>query len=248
MIRSNEFHTYFRVNSVFWDPNVYGRYLSLVIVVATAALLWARDRRDLALLTVLVGVLWLGLAQTYSQSSFIALLGGLAVLAAIRWSWRWTLAAVLVGLVGAVLVVLFAGGHKVRLNIDTSGRANLVSGGLELFGERPLWGYGSGSFQHAYRDHSDNKDVPVSISHTEPVTVAAEQGLAGLVVYVALVVVALWTMGAGMWRGPPDGRAAFVARAAVLAAFVALLAHTMAYAGFFEDPITWVLLAEVVPE
>ena len=46
-----------------------------------------------------------------------------------------------------------------------------------------------------------------------------------------------------MWRGPPDGRAAFVARAAVLAAFVALLAHTMAYAGFFEDPITWVLLA-----
>ena len=33
------------------------------------------------------------------------------------------------------------------------------------------------------------------------------------------------------------------ARAAVLAAFVALLVHTMAYAGFFEDPITWVLLA-----
>jgi hypothetical protein len=29
----------------------------------------------------------------------------------------------------------------------------------------------------------------------------------------------------------------------VLAAFVALLVHTMAYAGFFEDPITWVLLA-----
>ena len=33
VIRSNEFHTYFRVNSVFWDPNVYGRYLALVIVV-----------------------------------------------------------------------------------------------------------------------------------------------------------------------------------------------------------------------
>ena len=29
----------------------------------------------------------------------------------------------------------------------------------------------------------------------------------------------------------------------MLAAFVALLVHTMAYAGFFEDPITWVLLA-----
>jgi hypothetical protein len=29
----------------------------------------------------------------------------------------------------------------------------------------------------------------------------------------------------------------------VLATFVALLTHTMAYAGFFEDPISWVLLA-----
>jgi O-antigen ligase len=239
VIRSNEFHTYFRVNSVFWDPNVYGRYLALVAVVATAALLWARERRDLFLLTALVAVLWVGLAQTFSQSSYIALLAGLAVLAAIRWSWRWTLAAVVVGMVGAALVVTFVGGSdKVnfsRLNVDTSGRANLVEGGLGLFAERPGWGYGSGSFQAAYRDHRENKDAPVSVSHTEPVTVAAEQGLLGLALYVALIVVALWTMTAGI-RGSP-------ARAAVLAAFVALLVHTMAYAGFFEDPITWVLLA-----
>jgi putative inorganic carbon (HCO3(-)) transporter len=265
VIRSNEFHTYFRVNSIFWDPNVYGRYLALVLVAVTAALLWARRRRDLWLLAGTILVLWLGLAQTFSQSSFVALLAGLAVLAAIRWSWRWTLAAVAAGLVGAVLVVTLVGGSgKVnfsRLNIDTSGRANLVQGGIDLFGERPLQGYGSGSFQAAYRDHRENKDVPVSVSHTEPVTVAAEQGLLGLVLYVALVAVALWTMTAGI-RGPPAGGAEgrppgpgerapladssselLVGRAAVLAAFVALLVHTMAYAGFFEDPITWVLLA-----
>jgi O-antigen ligase len=266
VIRSNEFHTYFRVNSLFWDPNVYGRYLALVIVIATAALLWVRERRDFALLTVLVGVLWLGLAQTFSQSSFIALLAGLAVLAAIRWSWRWTLAAAVVAAVGAVLVVTLVGGSgKVdisrildRINIDTSGRANLVEGGIDLFAERPLQGYGSGSFQAAYRNHRANKDTPVSISHTEPVTVAAEQGLLGLTLYVALIAVALWTMTSGI-RGPPTGTEgesengaslprpqdspSVAARAAVLAAFVALLVHTMAYAGFFEDPITWVLLA-----
>jgi O-antigen ligase len=243
VIRSNEFHTYFRVNSVFWDPNVYGRYLALVITVATAALLWVRGRRDFALLAVLIGFLWLGLAQTFSQSSYIALLAGLAVLAAIRWSPKWTLAAVTVGVVGAALVVAFAGGSdKVnfsRLNIDTSGRANLVEGGTDLFAERPLQGYGSGSFQAAYRDHRENKDIPVSISHTEPVTVAAEQGLVGLALYAALIVVALWTMASGI-RGPPM---LLAGRAAVLAAFVALLVHTLAYAGFFEDPITWVLLA-----
>ncbi len=245
VIRSNEFHTYFRVNSVFWDPNVYGRYLALVLVVVTTALLWVKDRRSFWLLAGAILVLWIGLAETFSQSSFVALLGGLAVLAALRWSWRWTLVAVAVGAAGAILVVLFAGGYKVRLNIDTSGRADLVSGGLELWTERPLEGYGSGSFQHAYRDHREDRKAPVTISHTEPVTVLAEQGVVGLALYLGLIVVALWTMGAGMWARAPgrDPTVLDAARAAVLATFVALLLHTLAYAGFFEDPITWLLLA-----
>jgi putative inorganic carbon (HCO3(-)) transporter len=270
VIRSNEFHTYFRVNSVFWDPNVYGRWLALAIVVAMAALLWARERRAQALLTALVAVLWIGLAPTFSQSSFIALLAGLAVLAALRWSLRWTLAAVGAGAIAAVLVVLLAGGSSVsvsRINIDTSGRANLVSGGIHLFAQRPVYGYGSGSFPRAYREHVNTAEVPVSISHTEPITVAAEQGVIGLAAYGVLLVTALWTMGGGglvRFRPPgPDGddRGALraelsstprsspppvggiVARAAVLAAFIALLVHTMAYAGFYEDPIAWVLMA-----
>ncbi|HTT94711.1 MAG TPA: O-antigen ligase family protein [Solirubrobacterales bacterium] len=246
VIRSNEFHTYFRVNSIFWDPNIYGRYLALVLVVVTATLLWIKERRAFWVLAATVLVLWLGLAQTFSQSSFIALLAGLAMLAALRWSWRWTLAVAIVGVIGGALVVLLVGGKSItpdRLNVDFSGRGHLISGGAELFAERPLWGYGSGSFQQAYGDHHEGE--PVTISHTEPVTVGAEQGLIGLVAYGALVVVALWTMGAGLWAHRPDRAPPydFIARAGVLAAFVALLVHTMAYAGFFQDPITWVLLA-----
>ena len=284
VIRSNEFHTYFRVNSIFWDPNIYGRYLALVITVAMAALLWAKEQRTLALLTALVAVLWLGLVPTFSQSSFAALLAGLAVLAALRWSWRWTLAAVGVGALLGVLVVIFAGGvsklSPSRINVDTGGRANLVSGGTELFAKRPVWGYGAGSFPRAYREHIATKKAPVSVSHTQPVTVAAEQGLMGLFAYGALLGVALWTMGTGLFvggegggsrpgatsrfshrylgerrdapgekpsarTGPPtlSPPSQAVARVAVLAAFIALLVHTMAYAGFFEDPIAWVLLA-----
>jgi putative inorganic carbon (hco3(-)) transporter len=274
VIRSNEFHTYFRVNSIFWDPNIYGRYLALVIVVAMSALLWAKERRTLGLLTGLVAVLWFGLVPTFSQSSFAALLAGLAVLAALRWSWRWTLAAVGAGAVLAVIIVLFAGGISKlspdRFNVDTGGRANLVSGGTDLFAQRPIWGYGAGSFPRAYREHIATKKAPVSVSHTEPVTVAAEQGLIGLLAYAALLVTALLTMSRGLFgkrgrgggfrelvstsrqepvRPPQCGfpeaapSAPLIARAAVLATFVALLVHTMAYAGFYEDPITWVLLA-----
>jgi putative inorganic carbon (HCO3(-)) transporter len=280
VIRSNEFHTYFRVNSIFWDPNIYGRYLALAIVISMSALLWAKERRTLGLLTGLVAVLWLGLVPTFSQSSFAALLAGLAVLAALRWSWRWTLGAVGVVAVLGVLVVLFAGGTSKlslnRCNVDTGGRCNLVSGGLTMFAQRPIWGYGAGSFPRAYREHIATKKAPVSVSHTEPVTVAAEQGLIGLLAYAALLGTALWTMSRGLglerrgWgiprrklvstsrQGPegppqcgfPEGDAPTpptppqtIARAAVLATFVALLVHTMAYAGFYEDPITWALLA-----
>jgi putative inorganic carbon (hco3(-)) transporter len=280
VIRSNEFHTYFRVNSVFWDPNIYGRYLALVAVVAVAALLWARERRTLALLTALIAILWIGLFPTYSQSSFVALLAGLAVLAALKWSVKWTLGAVGIAAVLGIAVILLAGGASKlspsRLNIDTSGRANLVSGGVHLFLQRPVYGYGSGSFPKAYRQHVKTKKAPVSISHTEPITVAAEQGAVGLIAYTALVVLALWTMAANLrpslsrlsvsraggavgGTAPEDALATAggggspaatgparqtpIARAAVFATFVALLVHTMAYAGFFEDPITWVLLA-----
>jgi len=241
VIRANDFHTYFRVNSIFWDPNIYGRYLALVIVLAASALLWARERRTLALLTALIAILWLGLLPTFSQSSSAALLGGLAVLAALRWRWRWVLVAVGIAVVLAALTI-----NPGRLNGETGGRANLVSGGAELFAQRPVWGYGAGSFPAAYREHVATKKAPVSVSHTEPITVAAEQGTIGLVAYAALLAAALWTMGAGMFSprrsiAGPIGR--LVGRAAVLAAFAALLVHTMAYAGFFEDPITWTLLA-----
>jgi O-antigen ligase len=248
VIRSNEFHTYFRVNSVFWDPNIYGRYLALVAVVAMSALLWARERKSLILLTALVFVLWLGLFPTFSQSSFAALLAGLAVLAALKWSLRWTLVAVGAFVVLGVLVVLLTGGRASldRVNIDTSGRANLVSGGIHLFAQRPIYGYGSGSFPKAYREHVETHKAPVSVSHTEPITIAAEQGLLGLAAYIALVLTALWTMAGGLRSSllsRADSAALSIGRAAILATFTALIVHTMAYAGFFEDPITWVLLA-----
>ncbi len=93
VIQSNDFHTYFRVNSLFWDPNIYGRYLAVVITALVAALLWARGQGTILLLGALGLVLWLGLVTTFSQSSFAALLAGMAALAALRWSLRWTLAA-----------------------------------------------------------------------------------------------------------------------------------------------------------
>ena len=73
----------------------------------------------------------------------------------------------------------------------TSGRTKLIDGGLELFADRPLYGYGSGSFETEYQRHGDASAAnATSASHTIPITVAAEQGIVGLAVYVALLIAA----------------------------------------------------------
>ena len=88
-----------------------------------------------------------------------------------------------------------------------------------------------------YRRH-EGRRLPsdaATASHTIPVTVAAEQGVIGLVAYVALLAAALARLLRGA-AGVP------VARSAVAAAFLALLFHTLVYAAFLEDPMTWALL------
>jgi O-antigen ligase len=180
----------------------------------------------------------------------LALLVGLAVISAARFSLRWTAAAVAALAAAAVVIAVLGTGHlHVNLsdtnaaNAATSNRASLVTEGADLFARRPIAGYGSGSFSCEYLLHSGHRGcatIPgvTSDSHTIPITVAAEQGLIGLAAYVLLLAAAFWRLaggGAGFRRD--------AARVAVLAAFAALVVHTWAYADFLEDPITWTLLA-----
>jgi O-antigen ligase len=126
-------------------------------------------------------------------------------------------------------------GNSKSADKATSGRYDLIKGGLKLFKRAPLVGQGSGSFAREYRraEHV-SPERAASASHTIPVTVAAEQGAIGLVAYLALLAASLARLFRGARRVPE--------RAAVAAAFVALLAHSMMYAAFLEDPLTWTLL------
>jgi putative inorganic carbon (HCO3(-)) transporter len=184
--------------------------------------------------------LWAGLVLTLSQSSLGALLVGLATLAVLRWGARRVLlpaAAVVAVAVAAVLLTPGTFGIDLdNLDGSSSGRTVLVRGGGELFAERPLTGYGSGAFSLEYR-RQEGRVAPdaATASHTIPITVAAEQGVVGLLAYLGLLTAALARL---LGRGVRDS----VARSAVAAAFLALLFHTLVYAAFLEDPLTWALL------
>jgi putative inorganic carbon (hco3(-)) transporter len=237
LVVANDLHTYFTVNSVFFDPDIFGRYLALVIILLAVGLIYPRPQREQGEVTIVVAVLWACLVLTLSRSSLGALLVGLAVLAGLRWkpSRALVVATVVIGL-GALAVVVSPNtfGLNQGINGASSGRGGLVSGGLALFGDRPVWGWGSGSFSVEYRAHNRHSVTSLSDSHTIAVTIAAEQGVIGELVYLAFVVVAIVYL-VRRARGDP-------VRSAIAAAFIALVFHTMLYADFLEDPTTWVLL------
>ena len=66
-----------------------------------------------------------------------------------------------------------------------------------------MHGWGAGAFRREYRAQEKASDSrATAASHTIPVTVAAEQGIIGLAVYLALLAVALARLrGAGLSAG-----------------------------------------------
>ncbi len=221
---SNDFHFYLRVNSLFWDPNIYGRYLMLSILLGATALLWTASRPLVLALLGAIAITFAGIVFAFSQTTFIG-------------------------------VLFLAGGSNESTRNVTEGHSSLVSGGLKLAKHRPLYGYGSASFSKAFASAEHVRAGDTTISHTEPVTVAAEQGAIGVAAYLVLLAAALWTVLSGMRSIAPGLRAPFrslgegerveltPARIGIAAAFCALLVHTVGYAAYLTDPLTWALLA-----
>jgi O-antigen ligase len=252
VLEANQFKDYFRVNSLFFDPNIYGRFLAIVMIGIAGVLLWTERRRDALWAAALLALLWAGLLLTFSQSSFASLLLGLGVLGLLRWRARPLQLAL-----GALLLVLVALGLTVSgaLNFDpfkegslnraTSGRVDLLEGGLEMFWERPLEGFGSGAFNERFVEREEvSEERADAASHTIPVTVGAEQGLIGLFAYGLVLFAGAATLFSGLGglreRAPPPWW--LVGRAITAAALAALVFHTLVYAAFLEDPLTWALV------
>src|SRR5581483_11362252 len=242
VINSNAYAPFFRVNSVFWDPSVYGRFLVLAMAPSIALVALGRSLRASIVSVAVLVVLWLGLLISYSQSSFAALL--VVVIGASFVAWRWR-ALVAVVLAIAVLAGISVAQPQVRrslqshttsgLNSATSGRYNLVANGIRIAAHHPVLGVGVGGFKRAYAERVGlkGKDPKNAASHNTPVTVAAETGFVGLLLLVWL----LGSLFAMAWRR--RGRAVpLVAGLGVAAVFC----HSLFYNAFFEDPMTWALM------
>ena len=245
VIVGNAYAPFFRVNSVFWDPSIYGRYLVVAILATLALVLLGVRGRLLVGAFAVVVVVWIGLLVSFSQSSFAALVAGVLVAATVAWRWR---AAAAIGVLAVVVLAAGFATPQVRtklldqsragLDKATSSRAGLVANGLRIARDHPLEGVGVGAFQRAYADRTGlrGREPQKAASHTTPVTVAAETGIPGLALLAWLGFAALAATLPGVHRGIA-GRAALV----VGLTLGAIAVHSLFYNALFEDPTTWAL-------
>ena len=233
----NSFTSYFRVSSVFKDPSLFGRYLALGAAVVVAAYLLGRVRLTVAapVLALVFAALWF----SYSQSSMVtifAVVTALAIVAGSRETRRVVIAvsAAIVLAAGAV-VGLHARNDSARKS--TSDRSRLVSVTWKVFRNHPLAGVGVGAQPKASRDEAAKRlAASRNKSHTTPLTVAAELGVLGILAYLAF----LYGAARSLLDVTRIHRALGIGLAAV---FLTLVVHSLFYSGFFEDPITWGVLA-----
>jgi hypothetical protein len=236
---ANAYTTFFRVTSVFKDPSLYGRHLVLAIVILLVAFWFQRTQARLAL--PVMALLFVGLYFSYSQSSFVALFAvtfGIALVLGDR-RLRLVLAgvAVVATLVAGVLAVAAVDDNGSRS--ATSGRTRLVDVTLDAFQASPVVGVGVGAQPRASLEESGTGSVKRNASHTTPLTVLAELGVVGVALYAIFLTAATRVFWLLWLREQALGLA-------LAAAFAVLGVHSLFYAGFFEDPLTWGTLAVAV--
>jgi putative inorganic carbon (HCO3(-)) transporter len=239
----NTYQALFRVNSVFFDPSVYGRFLVIAIIPTVVLIVRGRSIRAGAAALAFAAVAWVGLLISFSQSSFFALLIAVFLASAVVWRWKslfalGALVVVAAGLLATQPKLMHALRHHTAsgLNGATSGRASLIANGIRIAKAHPVRGVGLGGFEHAYSKRT-GRTPRQSASHNTPVTVAAEEGAPGILFF-------FWLLGALLLAAYRRINHAMYGRVALAAglALVAIFVHSLAYNDFFEDPTTWGLI------
>lgn len=251
LMQANVYSRFFRVNSIFYDPNILGRYLVLALLI-TVAVAWLYRARNRVLITcgVVAAIYSAGLIVTFSRSSALMLMVGLLIMALRMFGWRRAvLTALAMAVVGSGIVIATSGQVRSaltsteRLDKVSEGRFGLVDGGVEIFAEHPVAGGGLGSFATDYSSLLSRQELRrtrVVISHNAPVTILSEQGALGFTLFAWLCVVAL-ILGIRATRNRDDDDG--IPSAAMLGALVGIFVHALLYSALLEDPYTWVLAA-----
>lgn len=256
----------FRVNATFGDPNIAARFLMLVV--CAGVLMFAARQRPpwLAVAAVAAGAAVLPL--TFSKSAYLVFPVGAVLTVPFAVDRRRALGAAALALFVAAAVVVVNpatrdraavslglvtgttenGGSTPIESTDSLGggrldpvRSYLIEAGWAMFRDHPATGVGFGGYQNAirttYKAFLPAKN-PIVLSHTSAVTILAEQGLVGTLLFLAFLVALAWHV-VGALRRHTQWRN-WIVMPAVLLVPILILAE---FEGrLVEEPYLWLAL------
>jgi len=255
-----------RLNITFADPNITARFLTLAagaailmfagrkvprwLAVATAAacaivlpMTWSRSGLALFVLSLIIAALFAFDRRRAAAIGAMALVA-FALSTAINPDTRDRAGAAASTLVTAVTGGPVDSASAIPGNEDVSladNRVYLVRAGWTMFVDHPITGVGFGGFQHAmltaYRGFLP-QGYTDSVSHTSFVTILAEQGLIGTLLFVLFLAALAWEALAARRRGDPWSFWSTLPAFLVLPIFM----YSQFEARFLQEPYLWVAL------
>lgn len=249
----------YRSNATFSDPNILARFLAIAMALA-AGLVLARGPSRVTVYLALPALAFgaLAIVATASRSGWIMLLfcGFVVVLTSpiARYTKAKLTLAAFGGLgVGLTLLLLQGGADAERVKSITNAastigqRSFLIRAGWEMWKDNPLYGVGSGNYQHSlltnYR-HFVPSWTFTSLSHTTIITILAELGILGLLALMlaslrtAITVVRTYYATTSAYHRLVIGWLG--------AALLSIFLHSQSEGRLLEEPYLWVLLALLV--
>ena len=231
------------------DHTAYGAALAIYLILAItyAVLPGLKTSRRLLILGV-VAVLSVAMVLSSCRAAWISLVAALGVLACVllRIKFRWILTVLLI-LVG----LFFAFQHQIidalehnsqdasgdvveniqsitNISTDASNleRINRWQSAFRLFSERPVFGWGPGTYQFVYAPYQMSKEKTIistnagdgGNAHSEYIGPLAEQGFMGTILVLVLVITVIYT-GLTAYQRAKNKKAKILALGATLAFF-----------------------------
>lgn len=206
------------------DHTAYGAVLSIYLILALTYLCLPgiKPRRKLLISGVVV-VLGVALLLSFCRAAWLSVIAAagvlLCVILKIKFRWIITVAIVLIGFFFAFQHQIVdaleqntqdASGDFVEniqsiTNISTDAsnleRINRWQSALRLFHERPVFGWGPGTYQFVYAPYQMSKEKTIistnagdgGNAHSEYIGALSEQGLVGSLIVIALVITAVYS-------------------------------------------------------
>ena len=205
------------------DHTAYGAALAVYIVLCIALLLMPNMKKSGRIIGILVlCLLIVAIILSFCRASWISLIAALGVLICvllkIKFKYIAIIAAVLIGLFFTFQQQIFdslskndqdASGNIMEnvqsmTNISTDAsnleRINRWNSAIRMFKERPVFGWGPGTYQFVYAPFQESRNKTIistnsgdmGNAHSEYIGTLAEQGLIGSLVVVSLVIVFMY--------------------------------------------------------